>query len=73
MDEGLLSSISASCGQLVNMLITLELHGIFHYLYFFKKNGGKMTKKRKKSKEKNIGQAWIRASVPQAVGLQESV
>ena len=27
MDEGLLSIISASCGQLVKMLITLEPHG----------------------------------------------
>ena len=29
MDEGLLSIISVGCGQLVKMLITLELHGIF--------------------------------------------
>ena len=29
MDEGLLSFISAYCGQLVKMFITLELHGIF--------------------------------------------
>ena len=29
MDEGLLSIISAGCGQLVKMLITIELHGIF--------------------------------------------
>ena len=29
MDESLLSMISAGCGQLVKMLITLEPHGIF--------------------------------------------
>ena len=29
MDEGLLSSIEAGRGQLVKMLITLVLHGIF--------------------------------------------
>ena len=29
MGKGLLSIISAGCGQLVKMLITLELHGIF--------------------------------------------
>ena len=33
MDDGLLSIISASCGQLVKMLITLEPHGVFDYLY----------------------------------------
>ena len=33
MDEGLLSIISASCGQLVKMRITLEPHGVFDYLY----------------------------------------
>ena len=31
MDEGLLSIISAGCGQLVKMLISLEPHGIFDY------------------------------------------
>ena len=39
MDEGLLSIISADCGQLVKMLITLERHGIFRsnfaYLFYF--------------------------------------
>ena len=36
MDEGLLSIISAVCGQLVKMLITLEPHGIFgsKFIYF---------------------------------------
>ena len=29
MDEGLLSIISASCGQLVKNIITLDPHGIF--------------------------------------------
>ena len=39
MDEGLLNFISAGCGQLVKMLITLEPHGIygsnFAYLFIF--------------------------------------
>ena len=29
MDEGFLSIISASCGQLVKMFLTIELHGVF--------------------------------------------
>ena len=37
MDEGLLSIISAGCGQLVKMLTTLEWHGIFgpNFAYLF--------------------------------------
>ena len=37
MDGGLLSIISAGHGQLVKMLITLELHGIFgsNFAYLF--------------------------------------
>ena len=37
MDDGLLSIISAGCCQLVKMLITLELHGIFgsYFAYLF--------------------------------------
>ena len=35
MDKDVLSIISASCGQLVKMLITLEPHGIFDYLFIF--------------------------------------
>ena len=33
MDEGLLSIISAGCGQLVKMLIPLEPHNIFRSNY----------------------------------------
>ena len=38
VDEGLLSIISAVCGQLVKMLITLEPQGIFgsNFTYLFK-------------------------------------
>ena len=43
--RGLLSIISAGCGQLVKMLIIPELHGIFDYLYIFLKLAGKITKK----------------------------
>ena len=50
-DEDLLSIIFG-CGQLVKMLITLELHGIFDYLYIFFKLAGKMTKNRKNIKKK---------------------
>ena len=37
MDKGLLSIISADCGQLVKMLISLEPHGIFgsNFAYLF--------------------------------------
>ena len=37
MDKGLLSIISAGCGQLVKMLISLEPHGIFgsNFAYLF--------------------------------------
>ena len=35
MDESLLSIISAGCGQLMKMLITLETHCIYDYLYIF--------------------------------------
>ena len=47
MDEGLLSIISAGCGQLVKMLITLELYGKFDYLYIFE-IGMENDKKKKK-------------------------
>ena len=33
MDEGLLSIISAKCGQLVKLLIALERYGIFDCLW----------------------------------------
>ena len=34
LDEGLLSNISAGCGQLVKMLLTLEPHGMFELILF---------------------------------------
>ena len=36
-DNGLLSIISVGFVRLVKMLITLELHGLFYYLYIFLK------------------------------------
>ena len=53
------------------MLITLEPHGIFDYLYsffFFLKLAGKVTNKRKQEKEKNICHAWTRTTECQPVG-----
>ena len=54
MDESLLSIISVGCGQLMKMLITLDLHGIIDQIvhtYLFKhspatgmQNGGKVIK-----------------------------
>ena len=49
MDEGLLIFISVGCGQFVKMLIILEPHGIFDYLYFFNWQG----KRQRKEKTRN--------------------
>ena len=54
MDEGLLSLISASCGQLVKMLITLEPHIIFDFVYIFEIGRGNEKRKEKNYKEKNL-------------------
>ena len=48
MDEGLLS-ISVGCGQIVKMLITLEPHDIFDYIYNFD-----IGRENDKEKKKNI-------------------
>ena len=50
MNEGLLSIISAGCGQLVKMLITFVPHGIFDYIYILigRENG-------KENRKKNTG------------------
>ena len=64
MDEGLLSIISAGCGQLVKMLIPLEPDGMITFTFFLKL-AGIMPKKRKKNIEKNnFGHTWIRITAP---------
>ena len=46
-----MSIISAGCGQLVRMLVTLKPHGIFDFLYiFFKKNARENDKEKRKRK-----------------------
>ena len=59
----------AGCGKLIKMLITVKSRGIFDDLYIIFLIGRENDKeKKKKYKDKNIGHAWIRSTVSQAVG-----
>ena len=78
-DEALPIIILAVPGLLVKMLINLEMHHIYFdqilHAYTISKivrENNKEKIKKKIYKEKNIGHAWIRTHVRQAVGLKES-
>ena len=73
IDEGLLSIISASCGKLVKMLKSLEVHGKFDYLYILLILVGIITKKLKKIFKETILVRPGFEPLRQAGGLQESV